>query len=150
MPASMRSRLSGRLFSWERKMTRGMLFDFVRKRWGIEPDRPFADYPEAEVLRHQDTGKWFAIVMPVKAEKFGLPVQERNAELEVVNLKCQPPLVTLLLEKEGVFPAYHMNRKHWVSIPLGGTFPEEEILELVELSFRLTEKGRKRKKTAED
>ena len=131
-------------------MTRDALFDFARKRWGIEPDSPFADYSEAAVLRHQDTGKWFAIVMPVKAEKFGLSIQERNAELDVVNLKCQPPLVTLLLEKEGVFPAYHMNRRHWVSILLGGAFPEEEILELLELSFRLTEKGRKGKKPAED
>ena len=131
-------------------MTRDTLFDFARKRWGIEPDCPFADYPEAAVLRHQDTGKWFAIVMPAKAEKFGLPVQERNAEFDIVNLKCQPPLVTLILEKEGVFPAYHMNRKHWVSILLGGAFPEEEILELLELSFRLTEKRKKGKKTAVD
>ena len=139
---------SGGFFRRRGSMTRDTLFDFARKRWGIEPDCPFADYPEAAVLRHQDTGKWFAIVMPVKAEKFGLPIQERNAELDVVNLKCQPPLVTLLLEKEGVFPAYHMNRRHWVSILLGGAFPEEEILELLELSFRLTEKGRKGRKAA--
>ena len=124
-------------------MTRDTLFDFARKRWGIEPDRPFADYPEAEVLRHQDTGKWFAIVMPVKAEKFGLSGQERNAELDIVNLKCQPPLVTLLLEKEGVFPAYHMNKLHWISVLLAEA-PADLVEFLVGVSFEATKRKKHR------
>ena len=124
-------------------MTRDTLFDFARKRWSIEPDCPFADYPEAAVLRHADSGKWFALVMPVKAEKLGLAERARGEEVDVVNLKLQPPLVTMMLEKEGAFPAYHMNRKHWISVVLGSAFPEGELLELLELSFRLTRKKRK-------
>ena len=121
-------------------MSRESLFRYARERWGIVPDCPFHDYPEAAVLRHADSGKWFALVMPVKPEKLGLPVQGRGAEADIVNLKCQPPLVTMLLEREGVFPAYHMNRKHWVSIVMDGPFPEPELFELLELSFRLTER----------
>ena len=96
-------------------MDRKSLFDFARERWGVEPDCPFADYPEVAVLRHTDSGKWFALVMPVKAEKLGLAGRARGEEVDVVNLKLQPPLVTMILEKEGAFPAYHMNRKHWIS-----------------------------------
>ena len=124
-------------------MERETLFDFARKRWGVEPDCPFADYPEAAVLRHTDSGKWFAIVMPVRAEKLGLAERKRGEELDVVNLKLQPPLVTMTLEKEGAFPAYHMNRKHWISVVLDSAFPEEELFELLELSFRLTDRKRK-------
>ena len=124
-------------------MDRKSLFDFARERWGVEPDCPFADYPEAAVLRHKDSGKWFALVMPVKAEKLGLAGRACGEEVDVVNLKLQPPLVTMMLEKEGAFPAYHMNRKHWISIVLGSAFPEGELMELLELSFRLTRKKRK-------
>ena len=124
-------------------MDRNSLFDFARERWGVEPDCPFADYPEAAVLRHTDSGKWFALVMPVKAEKLGLAGRARGEEVDVVNLKLQPPLVTMMLEKEGAFPAYHMNRKHWISVVLGSAFPEGELLELLELSFRLTQKKKK-------
>ena len=124
-------------------MDRNSLFDFARERWGVEPDCPFADYPEAAVLRHADSGKWFALVMPVKAEKLGLAERARGEEVDVVNLKLQPPLVTMMLEKEGAFPACHMNRKHWISIVLGSAFPEGELMELLELSFRLTRKKRK-------
>ena len=124
-------------------MDRLRLFSFARERWGIDPDSPFRDYPEAAVLRHADSGKWFAIVMPVKAEKLGLPARQRGGELDVINLKCQPPLVTMLLEREGVCPADHMNRKHWVSIVLDSSFPEEELFQLLELSFRLTGKRKK-------
>lgn len=125
-------------------MTRSQLFDFALERWGIEPDRPFRGYPDVEVLRHADSGRWFAIVMPVSAEKLGLAERTRGEELDVVNLKLQPPLVTMTLEKEGAFPAYHMNRKHWISIALGSAFPAEELFELLELSFRLTAISRRR------
>ena len=81
--------------------------------------------------------------MPVKAEKLGLAERARGEEVDVVNLKLQPPLVTMMLEKEGAFPAYHMNRRHWISVVLGSSFPEGELLELLELSFRLTRKKRK-------
>ncbi len=119
-------------------MTREHLFAFARERWGTEPDCPFRDYPEAAVLRHAYSGKWFAIIMPVKADRLGLPTGSRSREIDVVNLKLQPPLVTMTLEKEGAFPAYHMNRRHWVSIALDSAFPEDELFELLELSFRIT------------
>ena len=125
-------------------MTREQVFAFARERWGVEADCPFRDYPEAAVLRHADSGKWFALVMPVREEKLGLPAGLRSQELDVVNLKLQPPLVTMTLEKEGAFPAYHMNRKHWVSIVLDSAFPEDEFFELLELSFRLTASRKKR------
>lgn len=123
-------------------MTRRELFDIAREQWGVEADCPFAGYPEVAVLRHADSRKWFAIVMPVRPDRLGL--RDARAEVDVLNLKCQPPLVTMLLEREGVFPAYHMDRRHWVSIVLDGPFPDGEIVELLALSRRLTAKGRKK------
>ena len=133
-------------------MTREELFEQVWELWGTEPDHPFADNPEVSVLRHEGQGKWFGVVMPVRLSKLGLRGQEE--ETDVLNIKCQPPLVTLLQQREGVFPAYHMNRRHWVSIRLDAVTPDSELppaelMELVDLSRRLTAPRKPRRQTGQ-
>ena len=39
-----------------------------------------------------------------------------------------------LLNKKGIYTAYHMNKKNWVSIILDDTLKDEEIMKMVELS----------------
>jgi len=122
-------------------VTREDLFSFAEVRWGVQPDFPWPKYPGYAILRHKDSGKWFAAILDVEPRCLGIAqaVGARSApRLDIVNLKCQPPLVTMLLEREGVYPGYHMSRRHWVSIPLAGPFPSEELFELLELSWRLT------------
>ncbi len=122
-------------------MTREELFSYAGERWGVQPDFPWPRYPSYAVLRHGDSGKWFAAVLDLEPRWLGLeqafPLRHMP-RMDVVNLKCQPPLVTMLLDREGVYPGYHMSRRHWVSIPLSGPFPKDELLELLELSWRLT------------
>ena len=40
--------------------------------------------------------------------------------------------------QRGILPAYHMNKEHWITIVLDSPFPEEEIYNLINLSYDLT------------
>ena len=40
-----------------------------------------------------------------------------------------------------------MNHDHWISVLLDGTVPVEEIYPLIDISFRLTQSGKARKKS---
>ena len=31
--------------------------------------------------------------------------------MDVVNLKCEPDLIPILIRESGIYPAYHMNKK---------------------------------------
>ena len=48
-------------------------------------------------------------------------------------------MVGALVQKDGFFRAYHMNKEKWISIVLDGTVPNEEIFALIDLSFELTD-----------
>lgn len=67
-----------------------------------------------------------------------------------VYLKVQPHLGEML---RATFPAitgaWHMNKRHWVSIELDGSVPDDEIQGLIENSYRLVVKGLTRAKRAE-
>lgn len=55
-----------------------------------------------------------------------------------VSLKCDPLLATTLREKyESVLPGYHLNKKHWNTIICTGQLSQDELYDLVRLSYNL-------------
>jgi len=124
-------------------MTREQVFTYVKRKYKVEPDHPFQGDSDSAVLRHSDTGKWFALLMSVRADKLGHDSEER---LEVITMKSEPMLIDSLIRKEGYHRAYHMNKTQWLTIELNGGVPEEEIKRLIDMSFGLTEKCGKQEK----
>jgi len=62
----------------------------------------------------------------------------REGLVEAVNLKHDQ--VADLLSQMGIFPAFHMNKRYWISLPLDDTLTDEKVLELFERSWFLTSK----------
>ena len=118
-------------------MTREKLFRLVSERYGTEPDYPWLDSPEAAVLRHGPGEKWYGLVMTLPRKTLGLP---GGGTIDVINLKLDPALVLILLEQPGFLPAWHMNKKHWITALLDGSVPDELLGRLVDESFSLTRK----------
>jgi len=55
-----------------------------------------------------------------------------------VSLKCDSLLAETLREKyESVVPGYHLNKKHWNTIICTGQLSDDEIKDLVRLSYDL-------------
>ena len=91
--------------------------------------------PDTAVLRHDDNQKWYAVLMKISWEKLD---KSREGQVEVVNLK-HDQVADLLLEK-GIYPAFHMNKRYWISLPLDDTLSDEQVLELFERSWFLSSK----------
>lgn len=94
-------------------------------------DFPFGEGTSVYKVGHTEKGegKLFAIIadntMPLR-----------------VSLKCDPLLAETLREKyETVVPGYNLNKKHWNTIILTGQMPDDEVQDLVRLSYRLVAEG---------
>ena len=108
---------------------------------GAMADMPFPDDFDTTVLRHRDTGKWFGIIMHVSGSKVGL---SPDIKVDVMNVKCNPEDTFTAREiSSGILPAYHMNKKHWISILLNGTVETDLTEALLENSYELTKKKRR-------
>lgn len=65
---------------------------------------------------------------------------------ESVNLKVEPGEGVEMRERyDAVIPAYHMNKKHWVSVMMDGRIPDKLIQEWTEKSYQLVVQGLPRK-----
>ena len=87
------------------------------------------------MFRHRHNRKWFAIIMDIPREKLGLP---GDGIISVVNVKCDPRLIGSFREEPGIFPAYHMNKAHWLTVALDGSAEEEKLRFLLDMSYELT------------
>ncbi|MDA5282280.1 MmcQ/YjbR family DNA-binding protein [Streptomyces sp. NPDC054904] len=64
-----------------------------------------------------------------------------DAEPLKVNLKCEPELaVRRRAEHEAIVPGWHMNKRHWNTVTVGG-LPDALVRELVEDSYDLVVAG---------
>ncbi len=101
-------------------------------------DCPFEDDLLTTVLRHGIDGKWFGILMNVQKKKLGI---DDNGTIDILNVKIDPEESYTVREMfEGILPAYHMNKRHWISILLDGTVPMELCEILINKSYDLTRK----------
>ena len=118
-------------------MTKQQFLSYCRETYGTVEDHPFEGDFETAVLRHGGSGKWYALVMRISRRKLGLDSDER---VDVVNLKLPLELFGSFDAGDGVYPAYHMNKRHWISVILKDA-EEKTVQFLTRVSFVST-KGR--------
>ena len=88
---------------------------------GAVEDYPFGD----EVAVFKVVGRIFALV----------PLGEEPGS---VSLKCDPELAIGLRGRyAGVTPGYHLSKRHWNTVALDASVPDEEVLELIDHSYDL-------------
>ena len=124
-------------------MNRQEFAAFIEDFYGIKYDCPFEDDLDAWCFRHPDNKKWFALVMRIKKCKLGF---EGDEYIDVVNLKCAVEIIDGLWHEEGIFPAYHMNKSHWLTLALDGSCSDATIKWVSGISFDLTKKKMRKKK----
>jgi predicted DNA-binding protein (MmcQ/YjbR family) len=57
-----------------------------------------------------------------------------------VSLKCDPDLAPGLRRRYPAITAgYHLNKRHWNTVTLDGSVPEDELLDLIDHSYELAE-----------
>lgn len=107
--------------------------DKIMEKYRSLPEFLWDSDPDYGVFRNQTTEKWFGIVMNIKWDRL---IKGAAGTVEVLNVKSDN--VPGLLTENGVYPAYHMNKKHWVSVVLNDTLDDEKIFEMIEKSYFLS------------
>ena len=122
-------------------MTKQEFLEYCFNTYGTSPDYPFEGDFETAVFRHSGSRKWYAIVMRVSRRKFGIDSDE---VIDVVNLKLPTEMFGSFGASDGVYPAYHMNKLHWVSVLLPDS-PDDIVEFLLKVSFEATKSKAKKK-----
>ena len=107
----------------------------VQEKYGNQLEYLWEKSPDTAVLRHEGNQKWYAVVMRIPWDKLE---KGREGLVEAVNIKHDQ--VADLLSKKGIYPAFHMNKRYWLSLVLDDSLQDEKVVELIEKSWNLTVK----------
>jgi predicted DNA-binding protein (MmcQ/YjbR family) len=94
--------------------------------WCLDHAGAFEDFPfTAEHSVFKVEGKMFAI-------------SALDREPLEVSVKCEPELaVELRNSYPAIRPGYHLNKRHWNTITLDGSLPDQLVRDLIEDSYDL-------------
>ena len=118
-------------------MLRNEIEKYINQKYDALQEYPWVDAPNFTTFKHKDNMKWFALIMDVPYERLRI---EKDGIVDVINLKNIPEMIGGFRKEEGILPAYHMNKEHWISVLLDGTVEKKEIFNLIDISFELTMK----------
>ena len=105
----------------------------VQEKYGNQLEYLWEKSPDTAVLRHEGNQKWYAVVMRIPWDKLE---KGREGLVEAVNIKHDQ--VADLLSQKGIYPAFHMNKRYWLSLVLDDSLSDDDVLELLEISWNLT------------
>ena len=107
---------------------------WIKSKFGAEPDYPWPDDAPYSFVFRCPNEKWFALVMRIKYRQLGLTGDEN---VWVVNMKADQDSIPNLVDHKSIFPAWHMNKKHWITILLTAVTDFNKLCELTEKSYEL-------------
>jgi predicted DNA-binding protein (MmcQ/YjbR family) len=102
--------------------------DYLLRKKGAKQDFPF----DAQTLVIKVMGKMFALIA-------------LDQDPLWINLKCDPDKSEALRALyPSIIPGYHMNKRHWNSVILDGSIPQEVVLEMIDESYDLVVRSLKK------
>ncbi len=114
-----------------------VLTEYIVKKYGAQPEYLWEKTPNACVFRRGDNRKWFAAVLTVRRDRLGL---SGNKEEEIVDFRVKPEELQALIDHERYFSGYHMNKKHWATVILNGSVPQDELFLRIDESYRIAKR----------
>ena len=107
----------------------------INEKYGDEPEFEWEKFPGYATFRNKDSKKWYGIIMNIDKSKLcgGL-----SREVEVIDIKLEQKEIENLLKQKGFYPAYHMNKKSWITVILDDTVSDESIMKLIDKSYSYT------------
>ncbi len=112
----------------------------IQEKYGDNPEFLWDKFKGYGVFKNPDNNKWYGIIMNIDRSKTD---KTKKGEIEIINIKLNENKITELLKREGFYPAWHMNKKSWITIILDKTLSNDEIMEYIEESRNYTKVDKK-------
>lgn len=109
----------------------------IFEKYNERPNFPWSSKKDSGsgTFKHQENGKWYALIMNIKMKILDKTCNS-DLTVDVINMKSDD--VENLIRQDGIYEAYHMNHKKWISVILNDTISDDIVMTLLDKSYLLT------------
>lgn len=119
------------------------LCHYAKQRYETGEECLFPKHPTYGTLKVKENGKWFVMFMTIPWRYLGV---DRDGEASVMNLKNTPEKILQRIDHKTYFPAYHMNKRYWITIVLDADIGFDEARQWIDESYQLVAGKKKTRK----
>ena len=111
------------------------VIDHCNNKYGENHVNPFKKHPDILAFVNE-RNKWYALLLDVEYNKLNKNT-DITTKVKILNVKYPTDRILEIIDNKNIFPAYHMNKKHWISVVLDKNIKLETIKELIGISYTL-------------
>ena len=111
------------------------IIDYCNNKYGENHVNPFKKHPDILAFVNEKN-KWYALLLDVEYNKLNKNT-DITTKVKILNVKYPTDRILEIIDNKNIFSAYHMNKKHWISIVLDKNIKLETIKELIDISYSL-------------
>ena len=111
------------------------IIDYCNNKYGGNHVNPFKKHPDILAMVNEKN-KWYSLFLDVEYNKLNKNT-DITTKVKILNVKYPTDNILDIIDNKNIFPAYHMNKKHWISIVLDKNIKLEAIKELIDISYSL-------------
>ena len=108
---------------------------YCNNKYGENNVNPFKKHPDILAFVNEKN-KWYALLSDVEYNKLNKNT-DITTKVKILNVKYPTDRILEIIDNKNIFPAYHMNKKHWISIVLDKNIKFKAIKELIDISYSL-------------
>ena len=113
------------------------IIEYIRKKYGDELEFLWEKFSDNAIWRRKDNKKWYGLLVVLSKRKLGLNSDEIS---DIIDLRIEPDKIDEIVDNKFYFKGYHMNKKHWITIPLDSSVTTKTIFNLIDRSYELANK----------
>lgn len=107
----------------------------IIKEYNNQPEFLWEASPDCAIFRHTENQKWYALIAYIDRSRLDKKI---TGMVEILNLKIREDERDNLLKQKGVYLAWHMNKKSWITLVLDDTISDEEVMKYIKKSYIYT------------
>ena len=108
--------------------------EYIINKYDVNPEFLWEKFPNFAIYRK--TKKWFALISDVARSKVDKS-SDSSDSVELINLKVNEEKIDNILANTGIYEAYHMNKRNWISIILDEALSDDAIIKYIDDSYNL-------------
>ena len=114
------------------------IIEYIFNRYGDKLEFLWPKFSNNAIARRKETSKWYLVLVNIQLNKLSTIFKNNNEYKDVLVLRTSD--AKNLIDNTKFFPAYHMNKKNWISVLLDSDVDINFVYSLIDDSFNLAVK----------
>lgn len=109
------------------------VIEYIKNQYGDELEFLWPKFPNNAIWRRKDNKKWYSLIISLPRNKLK---QAGDGIVEIIDVRITEDDLKLI-DNKSILEAYHMNKKHWITLIMDNSLDNAFVFNLIDKSYIL-------------